>query len=1221
MTTVSDILLLDLQEDIKNVIDLEDRSEAEIQSEIESYIVTEGIGKHLGVFADQYTSNIKETGVWLSGFYGSGKSYFGKMLGYIIDNPIINGTSARERFIPRLKGISNADLIENSIRNMDKINSRVVFLDVAKQNTDRGLAFTLFSNLLRNLGLRGDIYGYMEYDLLVEGKLDEFEAIVESIESQPWSKIKRNDRKVARVVRQAYQQMGYSESDYEDTRELYNNAILDFSSSKFKEVLNRYFEFKPEETIVFIFDEASEAISQRKFTLLDLEGVSESLSSVTGRVWTIAIAQEKLDDVINNANVSRSNLIKVTDRFKTKIHLESTEVDVIIRSRLLQKTKEGQEKLIAYYGENTGLISDATTLKSSFPTVTKDAEEFAIYYPFHRYQFDILQKFLFSSNALVATQIAARGMIITTFDILKKQMRDKELFAFTRGFEVCDEAQTSPPVELVNKYDIAKKTLKASSIDIDGEKLLKTIHILADSEVVNANIENITKSFISDITSYFEFKPKIEKALELLIDAKVLLVSNNNCKITSDLEGKILEEMKGLNIELFRKKSNLTKFLDNYKLFNNVATLSDGTDSFKFHVETDSQETLVPSNTKDLKIVVYSLFNIDDDRESFIEQKKLDTQNDKDTLTIIPDTSEFHKIDSLIEEIERYRYIESQYSNEQDLNKRQIIREFEAIRTEKEQVLRSLIEDAYHNSTIVYMYDTSLLNAISFKSIINSYEEKVVKNLYTKRLSSQLSEKLVSKIFNDHKENLHKLFSADDFKFFTEHGQFQGENLRVVEEINAKLKSRYIDGGTLESELSRAPWGYSFGTIVSTLAALLRASKLTVKYSGETYFSHDNKAVHEAFLNTTKFKSASFKSNTASLDAKKKNDAIHILMDLSVEDYIDKKVDWSISDFDLANSIRDLSERFIQTVQTLSQTESDFDKLFPSVIALKDKLHDFSGKVTENNYIERVELLVLRDDEFSKAIDTIVKTQKFIRKSLPKAKRYKSFVENVGQVLSKADRTSILIDNAVEEFFQIYNGNLVKGFNQLEAQVQIIKDEYFKLMTAATKEMSEKYQKIKIDTEAAKRELEGYPSKPNAINFEKLNKIIDLVDKRIVDTPSLNDSVSCSLTGYTLADVLNYSALAPKVSSDLAIIQASFITKEPTVSEVSSPTQVEEHPQVFEGVSNESTPTTPKMPYKVTLSLQGRVMTVQEYKRLLTKQIRELANLDDELEVQIQIEE
>ena len=182
MTKIKEILTLNLQEDIKSVIDLEDRSELEIQQEIESYIVTEGIGQHLYNFTNQFTSNIKETGVWLSGFYGSGKSYFGKMLGYIIDNPIINGTSARERFIPRLKGVTDESLIENSIRNLETINSRVVFLDIAKQNTDKSLAFTLFANLLKNLGFREDKYGYMEFDLFIDGKLDEFKNKTKALE-------------------------------------------------------------------------------------------------------------------------------------------------------------------------------------------------------------------------------------------------------------------------------------------------------------------------------------------------------------------------------------------------------------------------------------------------------------------------------------------------------------------------------------------------------------------------------------------------------------------------------------------------------------------------------------------------------------------------------------------------------------------------------------------------------------------------------------------------------------------------------------------------------------------------------------------------------------------------------------------------------------------------------------------------------------------------------
>ncbi|MBC8191216.1 MAG: BREX system P-loop protein BrxC, partial [FCB group bacterium] len=833
MTKIKDILTLDLHEDIKNVIDLEDRSENEIQNEIQNYIVTEGLARYLDTFLKEYTSNLKETGVWLSGFYGSGKSYFGKMLGYLLANPNINGTPARDRFIPRLKGVSNESFIENAIRSLDAINSRVIFLDVAKQNTDKGLAFTLFANLLKQLGFRDDIYGYMEWDLFLDGKLDEFKKIVDGLEKQPWDEVKRSNRRVAKVMRAAYSKLGYTEIEYQDTQQVYSEAIENFSASKFREVLEHYLKQHKDETLVFIFDEASEAISQKKFSLLDLEGISEALSSITSKVWTIAIAQEKLDDVISNANVSRSQLTKVTDRYKTKIHLESTEVDVIIRNRLLKKKASAEKDLTDYYQKNQGQITDATNLKSAFPTQTNTEAEFAAYYPFHEYQFKILQKFLFSSNALVATQIAARGMIITAFDVLRRQMKDAKLFDFTPGHAICTEAQTAPPVALASKYDTAKQILANNNIPIAGDLLLKTIHLLVDSEVVYATVENITKSYIADISAYYDVKPDIEKALNLLVESKVLLVSNNHYKITSDLEGKLLEEMRDYQVELFVKKRELTNLLKEYKLFYNVATYSDGSDTFKFSVLTDQGDDLAQAGSPDLRLTGYSLFNIGDNRQDHIEQVKMSTQSKKDEATLIPENKAFDEIDKLITEVKRYEYMEEKYSNEADQTKRQIIREFRVIREEKAKHLRRKIEAAYNEGALVYLFNEQLLNEQKFKSEISDTQKKIIKNIYTKRLPSQLSESIVSKVFRAEKKLLAGLFSGPEFTFFDGNGNFVGESLKVVDAIQTKINSQHIDGRSLEDMLRGAPWAYSFGTIVTTLAVLLRAGRLTVKHNGQ----------------------------------------------------------------------------------------------------------------------------------------------------------------------------------------------------------------------------------------------------------------------------------------------------------------------------------------------------------------------------------------------------
>ncbi|MEN9951389.1 MAG: hypothetical protein RLY85_2141, partial [Bacteroidota bacterium] len=165
---IKDLLTIDLSEDIKNVIDLEDISEAAIQSEIESYIITEGLAREYSDFVSVYTSNIIETGVWLSGFYGSGKSYFGKLLGYMMSNRIINGTPARDRILQRFTGIDDESLVKNVISKLNSIHSRVVLMDVARQDTSNGFAYALFRNFLKSLELPENEHGFLLFSLMCD---------------------------------------------------------------------------------------------------------------------------------------------------------------------------------------------------------------------------------------------------------------------------------------------------------------------------------------------------------------------------------------------------------------------------------------------------------------------------------------------------------------------------------------------------------------------------------------------------------------------------------------------------------------------------------------------------------------------------------------------------------------------------------------------------------------------------------------------------------------------------------------------------------------------------------------------------------------------------------------------------------------------------------------------------------------------------------------------
>ncbi len=1197
MPKIHEILKLDLQEDIKNVIDLEDRSEAEVKYEIDSYIVTENIGKYFSEFSSKFTSNIKETGVWISGFYGSGKSYFGKMLGYVLENSDIMGTPTVERFINRLSGLKNAGLLENDIRSLSAVNSRVVTLDIAKQSTVNGISFTLFRNFLKSLGFLDNVYGYWEYNLFKDEKYNEFLKIVREMNGIDWSELRKNSMNVPKIMKRALTKEWFSENEYEETLNHLNNIIKDFSANRLKDELRNYLE-KNDEKIVFIFDEASEAISQKKYDLLDLEGLSEAMSGIAARVWTIAIAQEKLDDVINNSNISKSQLIKVTDRFKTKIHLESTEVDIIIKNRLLKKKDEYFNVLTEFYKKNEGTLSDATHLKSSLPTKIENSNECATYYPFHRYQFDLLQRFLFSSNALAATQVAARGMIITIFDVLRNKLKNRSLFEFASVFFICDEAQSAPPSALVNKYDNAKKIIRKTGLDLDGERLLKTIHFLSESELVSATPENITKSYITDMGKYYDTKKNIDDALDILTDAKILLAANNTYKITSDLETKLLDEMNGRVVELFIKKRNLISCLKKLGIFKSVSDVTVNGSQYNFAVLSDQDDEIISSTHKNLQVRAYSIYSITDDREEFIETVKLDTQYEKGKISIVPQIETFKKIDSLLEEIQRLEYMQEKYGNDTDVNIKQIIREFSVIKEEREKWLMDSIGEAYKASTSIYLFDTSLLSEGAFTATLNGLQKKVIKNVYTKRPAMQISEKLAQDIIKEKSDkNLLKYNNGDDFKFFDNNGNFIGDGLQVTEEVTSLIQTRYADGKSIETELFKPPTGYTYGTVAFVIAALFRAGRLTAIYKGDDYFSYKDQGALDIFSTSRNFQKSSFKALTKALTTTQKNEIVQTLLDLKFKDVTGETVDWNTNDFQLVDGIRNMAEKFMTIVNTLKKTVDRFDALFTSVELHINTLSQFTGKTTEGNYLDRAELFLENKDAFKNAAKGIRKIEKFVKKNLDKVNGLKRFVDDLEVEIEKTDISSVKMTNNIKDFYTLYKTSLVDKYKEILTVSQKLRDEYFELMKAENNEMSSLHSGLRDKADALIQEIAKFPEAPNRINRQKAEEILKYANQRINPTLELGKSIQCKNCNMSLSEMKNSIALMPTKETALALIQSSIARKEKAPD-----------------------PGTPKKPQKITLCIPKK-SSVKAYREVLSGQMQKISGLDDDDTVLIDLEE
>lgn len=1190
MQRIKDLLELDLTEDIRDVIDLENRSEKEIQYEVENYIITNKIAEHIDKFSSEYQSNIKETGVWLSGFYGSGKSYFGKMLGYILENRIITGTPFQERFIQRLSGLKNQSIIENTIRRMGIYNTKVIFLDIAKQNTANGFAWTLFKNFLRTLGFLDDVFGYMEYGLFLEGKYDQFITDFQKITNRNWTDIRRNPMEVPHQIRKVLSATLYSDEDYIETKKYLDQRMTSYDAAKFKDELINYLEKHPKERIVFIIDEVSEAISQKKIDLLELEGISEALSGIAdGKVWTIAISQEKLEDVIHNANLSIKELSKVIDRFKTRIHLSSEEVDTVIKKRLLIKTESANKTLKEYYSHHNGLITDATSLNAKLPTKCESFEDFSIYYPFHKYQFELLQNYLFSVHLKAKTGGTERGMIIATHIILKAT-KDNKLFSFITGYDLADGGKKVIESELERKYGRAHTILKDEKSRIQGEHLMKTIHFLNESEQVPATAENITRLYLEDPEKYYQLKPDIERALEVLCDKNMLLEKSGIYKITSDLEQKLIDEMKNLNLEISYKKRHLIELLRNQSFIFNISKLSYEGNSYPFHITTVQGDELQYSTNKYIKIQIANPYTVElENREEFIEKIKFETQGHPELATLIPAMTNFAEIDKLINEIYSYGVLEDRYKNDDDDRIRSIIKDFAVNKQNRIKAASQLIEKSYLNGTVIYNFEEYNLNENNFLKIIQEIETKIICNTYTDRLPIQLNEETGLKILKEKTQSkLRSYFSGKEFEFFDSDGNFIGDRLRVIENIVKYLSTVAKAGQDLEEHFSKPPYGYAYGTLNVVLAILLRAGRLAIKYNGNDIYNYKDDELQNIFGKSREFKKAQFKAISSALSLHEKQQIVDHLRALKVREILNKDFNYSTNDFELVNLIGEFAHYFILKIEDRSSMISGFDSLFSDIPERISQIRPFTGKITDANHKSKAETFLNRYNEYKEAIGSIQEVLNFIETKLPNIKKYEAFVKHIIRELQKLGGS--YQDNIVFELYKNFKAkfeqSVVKNYDELEQLYQKIRDSYFQLMKTEHDKMMKHHLELKAKAEQEIKAIKRIDEVSNEQIIWELKDIENYAEKRTCNNLKIEYEISCQNCHFSLNEIIISNQHLPLKFDQLEMLKTKVIYH---IAKVKNKTE----------------------PRKIIFKLDRGEFQVAKYKNLLNGKIQQLNSYDE----------
>ncbi len=1205
MMKIKDILSIQLDNDIKNVIDLNSQSEDEVKEELDGFILTESLATHLSDFLDKFTSDMKETGVWLSGFYGSGKSYFAKMLGFLIENPKIQGTTFRERFSHKLVGLNNEDFIKNQIDSLAKSKYQVVLFDTSKLDSKQGIAYMAMSQFLLSLGLMNNWVGFMEYHLLLNDQYEEFlRKVEEQNNGKQWKDLRRNMMTTVSTLRKAMNDI-MGEENFAETRALVEKRIETYDADKLKEDLSLFLDKHPQEKIVFFIDEVSESIAQKKITLLDLEGLSESLSALGNRVWTVGIAQQAFNDVLNAAGLNLNMLNKVEARFKTRIPIAAEEIDKIIRKRLLDKTDAGKQELQKYYDKNSGMIQAVTNISGLALSATKDSETYADYYPFFQHQFDMLQYFLFGSRDTVTSQKGTRGMLMSAFDVLQKEsMTEEEVYTHVSAVELCNQAMENVPESLRIRYKQAEDHIKADGNFklIEGKKLLQVIYFLAKSDA-RTTVENITSSYARHPEQYYEILEEVKRAVALLVDNNVLLQTAEQYRITSQIEQQIIDDMNKYEIPVYRQKAEIISRLKQLRLVKAAQGFTLDSVKYDFCVETSNGENFANQTERYMKVVLYDVFY--ENRDQMIAQVKQDTQDDKGVLSLIPANTYAKQILGLAVDLLRIDYIDNKsYSTDEE---KKVQRTITDTRGEKQALLEDLVRRAYQEGTIVYAYNTYQLTEENCLKELESVERRMAGNVYTRRLTATLDDALAKQALTVPVAKLAKHFGpSEEFKFFDTSGKFIGDNLAVVTEILSRCKS-FKTGADLERELAAPPTGYSYGVLVTTLAALLRGNKVIVKYGGEDFHSATDEGVAKVFDSSRAFEKASFKAVLQSLSYKDRQEIVDILK----EDCRYKKIlpqeeqpNYNKNDFEIVDSIRTLSKTLSQMVYKHIESDEDMAALFPTSVKARAIFNRFNKTVTDANYLNMAHDFLDMADDYIKAVDRVLKDLHFIDTQFAEIEAEKDFIAEVKDELEKTNSDMTLFSQKRDLWSQARESDLVRNAAMMRQTTQDIKDLYYSLMQHGADSLAEACVDLLNKADALRQKCDAYPKEWNTYIYNKVEGLERSYKKLTAIKVDLGTgwNVRCRNTNMQLRDMEYKLQQVRNDAQNLALWEMEIVKEDPHQEE-----QQQQGEQ--EGQQEEQQEQKPKV-YKMRSKMPHGKCSVAEYRSWLQQQLLLVGKMD-----------
>jgi len=423
---IKELFIKPIDRPINGVIKADQMDAASVWQELEEYVVTKQISEYLRKFFDAYLAAIDRPndaaitdrmGVWVSGFFGSGKSHFIKILSYLLENieaqnPATGDKRKAAQFFDHHK-IKDAMLLADIQRAVQGTADVILFNIDAKADskTDRDAILQVFLRVFNEkLGYSGDVphIADMERHLVANGSFDTFKAAFAASNGNTWEKERDavdflRDDVVAALATALKMTPDSAGKWFDNARDDYRINIEGFAK-----VVKDYLATRPaNHKVIFLVDEVGQFIGASSRLMLSLQTIIEQLGTqCKGRAWVIVTSQADIDAAIGEANLTHGqDFSKIQGRFHTRLSLASSNTDEVISERLLSKTEDAHVLLRDTFASKSDVINNQLSFVGNAVSLRsyKDAAEFVACYPFAPYQFTLLQKIFESIRKVGAT--------------------------------------------------------------------------------------------------------------------------------------------------------------------------------------------------------------------------------------------------------------------------------------------------------------------------------------------------------------------------------------------------------------------------------------------------------------------------------------------------------------------------------------------------------------------------------------------------------------------------------------------------------------------------------------------------------------------------------------------------------------------------------------------------------------------------------------------------